>query len=225
MNRATCIIILGFLVSCFGLGCRQKQPAQTSSVKVEGLPYYNAPDFTPQWIESGSKQLDTIHTIASFSFTDQNGNTITDKTVANKIYVADFFFTACPGICPKLAKNLKLVQEAFVNDDGIILLSHSVTPDKDVPAVLKKYAVNYEVNDARWHLLTGNKDSIYTIARKSYFADEDLGMQKNSSDFLHTENILLIDRYRHIRGVYKGTSPAEMNNLIADIKILKEERD
>lgn len=207
------------------MGCRQKQPAQTSSAKVEGLPYYTAPDFTPQWIPGRSKQLDTIHTIASFSFTDQNGNTITDNTVADKIYVADFFFTACPGICPKLTKSLKMVQDAFVNDDDIILLSHSVTPDKDVPAVLKKYAVNYEVNDKRWHLLTGNKDSIYNIARKSYFADEDLGMQKKSSDFLHTENILLIDRHRHIRGVYKGTSPAEMNNLIADIKILKEERD
>jgi len=213
------------MVSCFGSGCRQRQPAQTSSAKAEALPFYTAPDFTPQWIESRSKQADTLHTIASFSFTDQNGNTITDKTVANKIYVADFFFTACPGICPKLTKNLKMVQDAFMNDDGIVLLSHSVTPDKDVPAVLKKYAVNYEVNDKRWHLLTGNKDSIYSIARKSYFADEDLGIQKNSSDFLHTENILLIDRHRHIRGVYKGTSAAEMNNLIADIKILKEERD
>lgn len=225
MNSANCILILGFIVSCLGPGCRQKQPAQTSAAAEESLPYYSSPDFTPHWTESGSRPPDTVHHIAPFSFTDQNGDTITDKAVNGKIYVADFFFTACPGICPKLTKNLKMIQDAFVNDDDVILLSHSVMPDKDVPAVLKKYAVNYEVNDKRWHLLTGNRDSIYSIARKSYFADEDLGMQKNSSDFLHTENILLIDRHKHIRGVYKGTSPAEMNNLITDIKILKEEKE
>ena len=117
-----------------------------------------------------------------------------------------------------------MVQDAFLNDDEVLLLSHSVTPDKDIPAVLKRYAKNYSVISSKWHLLTGNKDSIYTIARKSYFADEDLGMQRNSSDFLHTENMLLIDKRRRIRGVYKGTSAAEMSNIIADIKTLKEEK-
>lgn len=193
--------------------------------KPTGLPYYSSADLTPVWIEEGSAALDTIHTIPAFSFTDQNGKIISEKDVAGRIYVADFFFTACPGICPKLARNLKLVQDAFLHDDEVVLLSHSVTPDKDNPAVLKRYADNYEVNDSKWHLLTGNKDSIYHIARRSYFADEDMGMQRNSSDFLHTENMLLIDKHRHIRGVYKGTSAAEMINLVADIKVLKEEKN
>ncbi|HMK05107.1 MAG TPA: SCO family protein [Ferruginibacter sp.] len=188
------------------------------------LPYYSSADLTPEWIEEGSGRLDTLHSIPAFSFTDQNGNTISEKDVTNKIYVADFFFTACPGICPKLAKNLKLVQDAFANDDEVLLLSHSVTPDKDIPAVLKRYARNYSVIDSKWHLLTGNKDSIYNIARRSYFADEDLGMQRNSNDFLHTENMLLIDKHRRIRGVYKGTSAAEMDNIIADIKKLKAQK-
>jgi len=225
MKHRAGFIIIGFLVCYVGPGCRQKEPAQTSSAKTESLPYYTAADFTPQWIEKGSSVLDTLHRIPAFSFIDQNGDTISERTVVNKIYVADFFFTACPGICPKLTKNLKMVQDAFVADEEVLLLSHSVTPDKDVPAVLKRYAINYSVIDTKWHLLTGNKDSIYNIARHFYFADEDLGLQRNSNDFLHTENMLLIDKHRLIRGVYKGTSPAEMNNLIADIKILKEEKD
>lgn len=208
-----------------GIGCRTKQAEQKAGPQTDDLPYYASADFTPQWIEKGSSRLDTIHTIAPFSFTDQNGESITEKTVYNKIYVADFFFTACPGICPKLSKNLKKVQDAFVDDDEVLLLSHSVTPDKDVPAVLKRYAKNYSVIDSKWHLLTGNKDSIYTIARKSYFADEDLGLKLNINDFLHTENMLLIDKHRRIRGIYKGTSEAEMNNIIADIKKLKEEKN
>ena len=218
-------MLVGLSACCLGPGCRQKQPAQTSSLEEnKSLPYYTSADFTPHWFEKGSSQPDTLHTIAAFSFTDQDGETITEKTVADKIYVADFFFTSCPGICPRLTKNLKMVQDAFLNDDEVLLLSHSVTPDKDIPAVLKRYAKNYSVISSKWHLLTGNKDSIYTIARKSYFADEDLGMQRNSSDFLHTENMLLIDKHRRIRGVYKGTSAAEMNNIIADIKTLKEEK-
>ena len=225
MKHKHCIVTLGFIVSSLGPGCRQKQPAQTTAAADELLPYYVGADFTPQWIPKGRGVPDTLHAIPAFSFTDQNGNTITEKTVAGKIFVADFFFTSCPGICPKLTRNLKQVQDAFMNDPDVVLLSHSVTPDKDRPDVLKRYAAANAVNDAKWHLLTGNKDSIYTLARHSYFADEDLGMQRNSNEFLHTENMLLIDRHRHIRGVYKGTSPAEMNNLIADIKLLKAEKD
>lgn len=220
MVRTILFAVAFFIVS----GCHQKQADKIAAVNEE-LPYYVAADFTPHWIEKGSAQLDTIHTIAPFSFIDQNGDTISDKTTANKIYVADFFFTACPGICPRLTKNLKMVQDAFINDDEVLLLSHSVTPGKDIPAVLKRYADNYEVVSSKWHLLTGNKDSIYTIARKSYFADEDLGLQLNSNDFLHTENMLLIDRHRRIRGIYKGTAESEMLNLIADIKKLKTEKD
>ena len=216
---------IAFIIFCFCLGpaCNQTQPAQVALQKKQSLPFYTGPDFTPYWFEDGKKVPDTIHTIASFSFIDQNGNIITEKAIANKIYIADFFFTACPGICPKLTKNLKLVQDAFKDDAAVVLLSHSVTPGKDDTAVLKKYARNYGVIDNKWFLLTGNKDSIYTIARKSYFADEDLGMKKDTSDFLHTENMLLIDKKRRIRGIYKGTSALEMENIIKDVKMLESE--
>ena len=213
MIRVILFIGIIFLVT----GCDQKKPA--------GLPYYTTADFTPHWIEKGSSQLDTLHTIPSFSFTDQGGNTITEKTTAGKIYIADFFFASCRGICPILTKNLKLVQDAFAGDDQVLILSHSVTPEQDDTAVLKKYAANYGVINTQWHLLTGNKDSIYTIARKGYFADEDLGLKLGTNDFLHTENMLLIDKNKRIRGIYKGTSPAEMNNIIADIKLLEQEKE
>ncbi|MEO8770871.1 MAG: SCO family protein [Ferruginibacter sp.] len=216
---------IAFIIFCFSLGsaCNQKQPTLVALQQKQSLPYYTGPDFTPYWFNNEKTIPDTIHTIASFSFIDQNGNTITEKTVANKIYIADFFFTACPGICPKLTKNLKLVQEAFKDDPAFVILSHSVTPDKDNTAALKKYARNYGVIDNKWFLLTGNKDSIYTLARKSYFADEDLGMKKDTSDFLHTENMLLIDKKRRIRGIYKGTSALEMENIIKDVKLLESE--
>ena len=210
------------LLIVLGSACQQKQPAQVALPQKRALPYFIAADFTPQWFESGSVPAN-LHSIANFSFIDQNGNTITEKTVADKIYVADFFFTSCPGICPKLTKNMKLVQDAFKDDPNIILLSHSVTPDKDDTAALKRYARNYGVMDHKWFLLTGNRDSVYSIARKSYFADEELGQQQDVNSFLHTENMFLIDTKRRIRGIYKGTSPAEMENIIADIKILKSE--
>jgi protein SCO1/2 len=206
------------------LSCHQKEPAQVATQQKLALPYYTNADFTPHWYEQGDKIPDTIHSIPSFSFIDQNGNIVSEKTVADKIYIADFFFTTCPGICPKLTKNLKLVQDAFKDDSNIILLSHSVMPDKDDIDALKKYALNYGVSDKKWFLLTGNRDSIYTIARKSYFADEELGLQQDVNTFLHTENIFLIDTRRRIRGIYKGTSPLEMENIIADIKILKTEK-
>ncbi|HVZ26059.1 MAG TPA: SCO family protein [Sediminibacterium sp.] len=189
------------------------------------LPFYNQADFTPEWIVPNSKDWAATHTIPAFSFTDQYGETVTEKTVQGKIYVADFFFTACPGICKQLTSHLLQVQQAFRNDPGVLLLSHSVTPDIDNSARLKQYAAEYGIIRGKWYLLTGNRDTLYTLARKAYFADEDLGTKKTANDFLHTENMLLIDRQRRIRGVYKGTSQADINNLIADIKELENEKE
>lgn len=186
-----------------------------------GLPYYSTADFTPQWLTA--KDIDTLHSIPDFTFTDQEGKVITRKTFDNKITVVDFFFTTCPGICKKLTSSLAKVQQVFKEDNNVLLLSHSVTPEKDNVTVLKKYADDNGVINGKWHLVTGKRNEIYSIARTAYFADEDMGWKQDSTTFLHTENILLIDKQHHIRGVYKGTIPKEVDDLIADIKKLKQE--
>lgn len=210
------IIMIGILVCC-------KDPAVRKEQQARILPFYTTAEFTPQWIEKKSSAYNTIHFIPSFQFINQDSATVTEKTFAGKIYVADFFFTACPGICKKLTTNLSLVQTAFKNDSDVLLLSHSVTPESDNVSRLQQYANAFGVIKNKWHLVTGKREDIYGIARNAYFADEDMGIKKNSDDFLHTENMLLIDKHRRIRGVYKGTSVNDMNNLIADIKVLKLE--
>ncbi len=210
-------VIIVWVLSC-------NQPRQTSEQPATILPFYTSADFTPRWIEQSSPGYDSIHTIPPFQFVNQQGDTVTEKTFQGKIYVADFFFTACPGICKRLSTNLGLVQAAFKDDPNVMLLSHSVTPEGDSVPRLQQYAKAFGVLPGKWNLVTGNRDQLYRIAREAYFADQDLGMQKSSDAFLHTENFLLIDTHKRIRGIYKGTSVAEVENLIADIKVLQAER-
>lgn len=210
---------------CMGIvlvsvACQQPvKPEKETAV----LPFYNSADFTPEWIGKTSPAYDSIHTIPAFRFLNQYGETITEQDYQGKIYVADFFFTSCPGICKQLTTHLGLVQKAFQDDGRVMLLSHSVTPDLDTVPVLQKYAEAHGVRKGKWNLVTGNRDQLYTLARRSYFADEDLGEKKSTADFLHTENLLLIDTHRRIRGVYKGTSLKDVNDLINDIKLLEKE--
>lgn len=191
------------------------------TAKTDRLPYYSSADFSPQWLSK--KEAGPIHAIPDFNFTDQNGNLISRNTFDNKITVVDFFFTTCPGICKKLTASLSKVQNAFKENNDILLLSHTVTPEKDSVPVLKRYAVENGVLSDKWYLVTGQRNDIYTIARTAYFADEDMDWKQDSTTFLHTENILLIDRQHRIRGVYKGTIPKEIDDLIADIKKLQQE--
>lgn len=194
-------------------------------VRNINLPYYNSADFTPQWLDNKDTTLQHYHSIQSFNFIDQEGAYFSSDAIKNKIVVADFFFTACPGICKTLTANLKEVQQNFANDSSIMILSHSVTPDLDNVSRLKQYASNFGIHYNQWKLLTGDKKAIYNIARQSYFADEDLGLKRTENDFLHTENVVLIDKHQHIRGVYKGTSILEIKDLIEDIKTLQEEEE
>ena len=184
------------------------------------LPYYTSAEFTPMWLDA--KDADTMHAIPAFKFIDQDERVVTRETFDNKITVVDFFFTSCPGICKKLTSSLAKVQEAFKNDDDVLLLSHSVTPERDSIPVLKTYAAEHDVISGKWHLVTGKRSDIYSIARTGYFADEDMGWKQDSTTFLHTENVLLVDKHHHIRGVYKGTIPGDVEDLIEDIKKLKE---
>ena len=188
--------------------------------KQQQLPYYDTADFTPKWEMSNEK---TFHKIRPFKLINQENQIFTEKNMEGKICVVDFFFTTCPGICPKMTKSMTDIQKEFINDDEILLLSHSVTPEKDSVSVLKQYAKIKNVSFKRWKLLTGSKNEIYELGRKYYFVEEDEGIKKGNDVFLHTENFILIDKQRHIRGIYNGLDPNSMQNLIRDIKILEAE--
>ncbi len=198
--------------------CQTKEQTQK-----ETLPYYNTADFTPNWYTE--KQLDTLklHKIADFSLIDQDGKKVSSETVKGKIYVANFFFTICPSICPTMTQNLLAVHNTFKNDADILMVSHSVMPATDTVAQLKKYASRWKIDSQRWHLLTGEKDKIYALARQSYFAEKEIGLQKEKNEFLHTENAFLIDKNGYIRGVYNATLPLDVENLVKDIKVLQAE--
>ena len=187
------------------------------------LPFFNHPDWTPEWIQKTDTNYTNIHRIPSFNFIDQEGKAVNEKTVRGKIYIANFFFTTCRGICPKMTTNMHLLQTAFAQDTTIILLSHSVTPDTDTVAVLKKYAIDNHVNSKQWHLLTGKKNEIYTLAKQQYFAGDSVGYYQTGNEFLHTENFILVDKHARIRGVYNGTLLVEIDRIKEDIAILKNE--
>ena len=205
-----------FIILLILVGCKSKQTTLP-------LPFINKPDFTPEWIEKTAASYSSIHRIPAFSFTDQDGKTVTEKTVDGKIYVANFIFTRCGSICPKMTSNMGTLQEKFKNDPEVLLLSHSVTPEMDSLPVLKKYATERGVISGKWHLLTGSKDDIYRLAKKEYYAGDTIGYYQTGNEFLHTENFILIDKQRRIRGVYNGTLPLEMERLMEDIGELKKE--
>lgn len=193
------------------------------SEKEVALPYYHTASFTPLWKGETNFSIDTLHTIAPFRFIDQDGKTITTETFKGKIYVANFFFTICPGICPKMTANLEKVAEKFKEVKDVLFISHSITPDIDSVSQLKKYAIDHHINCEQWHLATGSKDEIYSLARQSYFAEEEIGIKLSSNEFLHTEHFILVDKLGHIRGIYKGTLELEAERLIEDIESLISE--
>ncbi|MGI2111607.1 SCO family protein [Shewanella frigidimarina] len=184
------------------------------------LPYYGSAEFTPHWFKSDSPELAGFHQVPEFSFTDQQGKSVTLDTVKDKIYVASFFFTSCPGICPRMRSQLSKVQSEFLNDDDVIIISHSIQPGNDTVEVLQQYAQKNGIKAQKWHLVTGEREQIYALARNAYFANEDLGEFVSNEDFLHTENLVLVDKNRHIRGIYNGLNNTSVTNLITDMKLL-----
>jgi protein SCO1 len=185
------------------------------------LPIYNPTDVNPELVDSTVQYVSKYHTISDFSFTNQNGKTITQKEYEGKIYVADFFFTTCGSICPKMTTNLVDVQKAIQNNPKVMLLSHTVFPETDSVPALKAYAEKYGVIDAKWNLVTGDKKDIYTMARKSYLAVK-MGRPDQLYDMVHTENFVLVDQKRRVRGFYDGTKKEDVERLIEDINWLSE---
>jgi protein SCO1/2 len=190
------------------------------------LKVYSPADVNPELVDSTVQYVAKNHKIANFSFTNQNGKTITQNDYKGKIYVADFFFTTCPSICPIMTKNMEWLQEQIKNNPKVMLLSHSVTPDIDSVPVLKKYAIQKGVIDSKWNLVRGKKEDIYYIARKSYLAVKTTS-SKELYDMVHTENFILVDTKGRIRGFYNGTNldkevkgEKNVKQLLEDIKWL-----
>ena len=196
------IFFLIFILSC--------------KVNKKRLPYFDSYDFSPKWNSVN-------HTIPKFEFINQNGDTITNHDYAGKIYVADFFFTTCPGICPKLTKHMKILEDLYSKNDQIKFLSHTVMPWHDSVSVLNEYGKRYDIESKKWNLVTGDKEEIYRVARDGYFADNSFKTQESVNEFIHSENFYLIDKNGKIRGVYNGTLEIEIERLKRHIKTLEQE--
>ena len=194
------------------------EPPEALPSRVQTLPFYDSAEFTPHWVAPEELPAD-FHRIPAFSLTDQHGETVTQTEMDGQLTVVNFFFASCTGICPRLSESMKRVDETLPPDD-VLLLSHSVTPQTDTPEVLAEFAKNKGLNSERWHLLTGEQQVIYSLGRSAYFVEEDLGEEKDLTEFLHTENIVLIDEERHIRGIYNGLNTTSVDQLIADANTL-----
>ena len=200
------IIVLNFLVALLAFSCSQEKK----------LPFL------------GPKQLnakgDTVyHQIPSFRFLNQDSVFVSEKDVEGKVYVADFFFTTCPTICPKMKTQMLRIYERYKDRDEVRIISHSIDPDFDTPNVLKEYAARLQVKAPKWNLLTGDKAAIYQLGQKSYMvsAQED---PNEAGGFVHSGAFILVDKNRHVRGIYDGTVEAEVNHLLEDMEILLKER-
>ena len=184
------------------------------------LPIYNPSDFNPELVDKSLRNSNKYHTVLDFELINQNGETITQEDYKDKIYVTDFFFTSCRTICPIMTNNMAKLQDEFLNDNDIMFLSLSVTPEIDNASTLRQYATNKGVIDSKWNVTTGNKKHIYELARKSYFAVVEQG-DGGIQDFIHTPNFILIDTKKQIRGIYDGTKNEDIKRIIEDIKTLK----
>lgn len=190
----------------------------------EEPPIYNPADLNPELVDSSLQKIESNHIVSDFLLVNQNDDTITQDTYKDKIYVADFFFTRCPSICPVMSNNMEKLQGQFLNTKEVMLLSLSVTPKMDSVPILKAYAERYNANPSKWNITTGDKNHIYELARKSYFAVNDYN-DGLLQDFVHTSNFVLVDTQKQIRGIYDGTVDKEIERLIADIELLLNDLD
>ena len=210
-------------------GCRPETAETTAAAPgpeaaVARLPFYHDASFTPYWYEVGKKPPDTLHTVAPFRFTDQHGQAVTNATLAGRIYLANFFFTECPGICPRMGDNLRQVLRRFANRPEVVVVSHSVMPERDKVPVLRAYAQDHGIDSLRWHLVTGTRAAIYGVARQQYFAEQRPEATADTGRFLHTEHILLVDGTGHLRGLYNGTLALDALRMEEDIALLLKEQ-
>ncbi len=207
---ALIIIVIGITISYFMMD------------KPKVLKVDNPIDINPELVDESLRNIDKFHRVGSFNLIDQDGNEVTENNFKDKIYVTDFFFVTCPTICPKMTKQMDRVYHEFEENNDISFLSHTVMPEADSVAVLKKYANEIGVSSDKWKFVTGDKPQIYNLARKTYFAAVTEG-DGGINDFVHTENFVLVDKEKKLRGFYDGTSKKDVDRLIVDIYTLIEE--
>ena len=214
--RFVALVILGLSIIIIAFFYKALKPSEV-------LPVYQPAMVAPELVDESIQYVKKYHTIAPFSMTNQNGETINEQDYDNSIYVADFFFTTCPSICPVMTKNMYTLQQRLDPYPAVKLLSFSVTPQIDSVEQLKRYAMENKVNDSRWNLVTGNKKEIYQLARKSYLVVKEDG-DGGAHDMIHTENFVLVDKQKRIRGYYDGTQAEAMDDILRDIAILIVEK-
>ncbi len=207
---AIVVVIIGITIAYFMIDNHKR------------LKIFNPSDINPKLVDKSLQKVEENHTVGNFNLTDQDGNTVTENTFKNKIYVTDFFFATCPTICPKMATQMSRVYEEFKDNDNVMFLSHSVMPIEDSVPVLYKYAKKLDADSKKWKFVTGDKKQIYNLARKTYFAAVSEG-DGGVDDFVHTENFVLVDKEKRLRGFYDGTSEKDADRLIDDIYTLLEE--
>ena len=216
------LLILGLLFGVISLlpewVCGQSIHAQEEAVT---LPFYLEPTLTPVWIDKEEPQYRSIHRVGPFALTNQDGRIVSEENLRDKIRIVGFFFTSCPGICSSMMANKVTVQKAFEGNDLIRLVSFSVMPEVDTVSVLNDYAATYKIQSANWDLLTGDRHSIYQLARLSYFAEAEMTVSDDNDGIIHSEKLLLVDGKGRIRGVYNGTLAFDMRRLIEDVRILE----
>jgi len=189
--------------------------------KPKELKVYNPIDLNPLLVDESLRNVDKFHRVGSFNLTDQDGNKVTENNFKDKIYITDFFFVTCPTICPKMTKQMDRVYHEFKTNNNIAFLSHTVMPEADSVSVLKEYADEIGVSSDKWKFVTGDRKQIYNLARKTYFAAVTEG-DGGPNDFVHTENFVLVDKEKKLRGFYDGTSKKDVDRLITDIYALLE---
>jgi protein SCO1 len=216
-NSSSFLVIVLFLLGCNSSIKKDDQESPSNRKNKLLLPVFGESKI-------GANGDTLYHTVGSFKFINQFGDSISDKTIANKMYVADFFFATCESICPKMSDQLKRVQNSFLNDTNFLILSHTVNPSNDNVQVLNEYGGKYGAMINKWHLMTGDKKSIYDLAKTSYLVNalEDDGSEQG---FLHSETFLLVDAERRLRGIYDGTDSIDVNRLMKDVQILKSEKN
>ncbi|MCB0380797.1 MAG: SCO family protein [Flavobacteriales bacterium] len=208
---AAAIVVIGMVVAYF-------------LIKPKVLPVFNPSDINPKLVDESVQGVTKLHRVGAFSLINQEGKTITEKDYQDKIYVTDFFFVTCPTICPKMTKQMFRVYSEFKSNNDVLFLSHTVMPENDSVPVLSEYAKKHNIDASKWNLVTGDKKQIYDLARKTYFAAITEG-DGGVDDFIHTENFVLIDKEKRIRGFYDGTSENDVDRLINDINTLLNEYD